>query len=351
MKMTSRVETTLAIAAAGLVIVGCWVVLRPFTSSVLWAMVLCYCTWPLYTRLVGWFRQRRSLAALVMTVVIGTILVAPFIIVGITLAENVPRLDTFFRSLQDGTPPEPPAWVREAPWVGSSLEQAWRDFAQDTETFLANVKAVAGKAAEWLLKHSVDFGKGVGQLALSVVILFFLYRDGKEMTERIVAGGQRIMGDAAQQYVTVVGRTVRGVVFGIIGTGMAQGILAAIGFWIAGVPSAFLLGLLVLVLSIVPVGPPLVWGAASIWLFRDGQTGWGIFMVIWGALAISGIDNLLKPYFISAGSKLPFIMTLLGAIGGVLTFGFIGIFLGPVLLAIGYSLVKEFTAVPRRRDA
>ena len=349
---TTRIETVLSITAAGLVILGCLMVLRPFASAILWAMVLCYCTWPLFDRLAGWVHQRRSLAALMMTMIIAMVLVAPFVIVGVTLAENVSRIEALFRSLQNGPPPEPPAWIRDAPGIGPSLERVWGNFAQDTETLLQNVKDVAGTMGRWLLRHSVDFGKGVAQLGLSVLILFFLYRDGERITARIVTGGQRILGDSTQHYLGVVGRTVRSVVFGIIGTGMAQAILAAIGFWMAGVPSAFFLGLLTLLLSFAPLGPPLVWVPVCVWLFSNGHPGWGVFMAVWGVFGISGIDNLLKPYFISTRSRLPFMVTLLGVIGGVLVFGFIGLFLGPVLLAIGYSLVREFTteAVRRRVD-
>jgi len=136
---------------------------------------------------------------------------------------------------------------------------------------------------------------------------------------------------------------MRGVVYGLLGTAIAQGVLAAIGFWLAGVPAAPLLGLLTFFLSPVPVGPPLVWVPAAFWLFNQGETGWAIFMLIWGTGVVSTIDNILKPLIISQGSDLPFILVLLGVLGGVIAFGFIGVFLGPTLLAIGFALIQDWS--------
>ncbi len=114
--------------------------------------------------------------------------------------------------------------------------------------------------------------------------------------------------------------------------------------WIAGVPGALLWGMLTFFLSVVPVGPPLIWGGAVAWLLYQGSVGWAIFMALWGFFGISGIDNVIKPYLISRGSRLPFILTLLGVLGGALAFGFIGVFLGPLLLALGYRLLQEWVA-------
>jgi len=339
-----RIETMAAVAAVAMLAAGCLVVLRPFASAILWAAVLTYTTWPLLLRMEGWMRGRRSLAAFTMTAIIAMVMVLPFVVAGITLAENVSRMEDIFHFLQDGLPCEAPDWARNLPWIGPAVERAWPGFAQDAGWIPGAVKAAGLGAGKWLLTHSLDFGMGITQLALSVVIVFVFYRDGESVTARIVAGTQRIAGDVAQRLLSVAGNTVRSVVYGIIGTAMAQAIVAAIGFRMAGVPSPFLLGLLTFLLALVPAGPPLIWIPAVLWLFHEGYTGWGVFMAVWGVFGISGIDNLVRPYLISRGAKLPFVIVLLGAIGGVLAFGFIGLFLGPVLLAVGYALVREFTA-------
>jgi len=343
LKNMNRIEAVAAIAAVALLAAGCLVVLRPFVSAILWAIVLSYTTWPLLMRLEGWLKGRRFLAAILMTTLITLVMVLPFVVAGITLAENVSRLEDLFHLLQGGMPTVVPEGVRQLPFIGPVAERIWPEIAQNTGWISDLLKAAGLGAGKWVLTHSIDFGKGVLQLALSVVIVFVFYRDGERVAARLATGAQRIAGDVSQRLLAVAGKTIRGVVYGIIGTALAQAIVAAFGFWIAGVPSPFLLGMLTFVLGLIPAGPPFVWVPATLWLFHGDHPGWGIFMTVWGLLGISGIDNLVRPYLISRGSNLPFIIVLLGAIGGVLAFGFIGLFLGPVLLAVGYALVREYT--------
>jgi predicted PurR-regulated permease PerM len=196
----------------------------------------------------------------------------------------------------------------------------------------------------YALAGGAALGLGIVQLTLSVLIAFFLYRDGDALAARLRGAVGRIAGERGQHLVGVAGSTMRGVVYGILGTAIAQGVVAGIGFWIAGVPAAPLLGLATFVLSPVPIGPPLVWFPAALWLFSHGSTGWGIFMLIWGVAVVSSVDNVIKPMIISRGSNLPFILVLLGVLGGVVAFGFIGVFLGPTLLAIGFALLQDWSA-------
>jgi predicted PurR-regulated permease PerM len=192
------------------------------------------------------------------------------------------------------------------------------------------------------LRWGLSLGQGILQLTLSMFLAFFFYRDGVKVVARVNEGMERIAGDYAKRLLETVGKTVKSVVYGLIGTALAQGIMAGIGFSLAGIPGAFLWALLTFVLSLIPGGPPLVWVPATLWLFLRGDTGWGIFLGVWGLVCISGIDNLVRPVLISRGTTLPFVLTLLGVMGGLIAFGFIGLFLGPTLLAAGYSLVQEF---------
>jgi predicted PurR-regulated permease PerM len=154
---------------------------------------------------------------------------------------------------------------------------------------------------------------------------------------------RRVMGASAAKVAEIVSQTVRGVMYGLLGTALAQALVAALGFTIAGVPGVLLLSVATFVLSLVPVGPPLVWAGAALWLFNQGEPGWGGFMLVWGLVLISGVDNVVKPLLISRGSSLPFLLVLLGVLGGVLAFGFVGLFIGPTLLAVGYSLLRDWT--------
>lgn len=347
LKMTNRIEAVAAVVAVALVAVGCLAVLRPFVSAILWATVLTYTTWPVLLRLERWMGGRRTYAALVMTTLIAVVMVLPFVVAGITLAENVSRFEELFKFLQGGLPADPPGWVSALPWIGPSAERAWPQFAQEAGWVSEAMRTAGVNAGKWLLAHSLDFGKGILQLTLSVVVMFVFYRDGERVVERLATGAQRIAGDVSQRLIAVAGDMVRSVVYGIIGTALAQAIVAAIGFWVVGVPSPFIWGMVTFLMALIPGGPPFIWVPAVLWVFGEGRVGWGVFLAVWGFFCISGIDNIVRPYLISRGAKLPFVVVLLGVIGGVMTFGFIGLFLGPVLLAVGFSLAREFTTISK----
>jgi predicted PurR-regulated permease PerM len=179
------------------------------------------------------------------------------------------------------------------------------------------------------------------RMALSIFVAFFIFRDGGRLEKHLKSMVERIGGERGGHLLTLAGNTIRGVVYGILGTAIAQAALASVGFLIAGVPGALVLGLLTFLFSVVPIGAPLIWLPATIWLFSQGRTGWGIFMLIWG-LGVSSVDNFIKPWLISQGSNMPFVLIFFGVLGGALAFGFIGVFLGPTLLAVGWRLVQEW---------
>ena len=178
----------------------------------------------------------------------------------------------------------------------------------------------------------------------SALFAFFILRDAEELSRRLKVAVERLAGERGQRLTKVAGDTVRGVIFGILGTALVQAVVAAIGFWIAGVPAVVLLAVLTFFFAVIPYGPPLVWVPASIWLYTEGKIGMCIFMLIWGMAVISTVDNFLRPYLISQESKTPFALIFCGVIGGALAFGLVGVFLGPILLAIGYRLIAEWTA-------
>jgi len=337
-----RIEQVAGIVFLGLIAIGCAVVLRPFVTAILWAAILCYATWPLYRRLERFLRGRKNLAAALMTALITIVLVLPFAIVGFTFADNVARLAQQVQGYSSQGVPAVPQWVDGIPFLGNWLQGYWQGLHENTELAAQTLKKWYDKLTPSLLRWSLSLGHGILQLTLSVIIAFFFYRDGVTVVSRVDEGIKRIAGDYSQRLVETVGITVKSVVYGLLGTALAQGIMAGIGFSIAGVPGAFLWALLIFLLSLVPAGPPLVWIPVTIWLFLRGDVGWGIFMGLWGLLCISGIDNLVRPVLISRTTPLPFALTLLGVMGGLIAFGFIGIFLGPTVLAAGYSLVQEF---------
>ena len=339
---TSRIDQTLTLAVLALLIVGCFLVLRPFMTALLWAAILCTTAWPLYQRLLVRLRGHASLAALVMVLLIALVLIAPFIVVGATIADNADRVAVWWGQLLATGPPDPPAWVAQLPFVGAAVTDYWSSMAHDTAQLVEEFRKYVEPARKFALASGATFAAAVLQLTLSIFIAFFFFRDGEIVVERLRGATERIAGERGFHLAVVAATTVRGVVLGILGTAIVQGVLAAIGLWIAGSKAAPLLGLLTFFLSPVPIGPPLVWVPAGLWLINAGETGWGLFVLAWGALVVSTVDNVIKPLIISRGSDLPFVLVLLGVLGGAVAFGFIGVFLGPVLLAVGYALLQAW---------
>ena len=337
-----KLEQKLGLAVLLLLLLGCLVVLRPFISAMLWAVVLSVSSWPVYGKLLKWTGNRRTLASLLMLLGMLLILLAPFVIVGVTLADNVTALTTATRKWVEAGPPAPPEWLNKVPVVGAKAVESWQSLASDTGKLLEKTKEWIQPVSASLLKGGLMLGHGLLELALSIFIAFFLFRHGVTAAKHLTTAVGRISGEQGERLLTVAGKTVRGVVYGILGTALAQAVLLGIGLFIAGVPGAALLALLTFFFSVVPVvGTGLVWIPAAIWLFNQGSTGWGIFMIVWG-LGVGNVDNVIKPWLISQGSDMPFILIFFGVLGGALAFGFIGIFLGPTLLAVGYRLVEEW---------
>jgi len=347
-RLRSRLEQNLGWAVLLVLVVGCLIVLRPFVSALLWAVVLSFTSWPIYRRLLQWLGNRRTLAAVLMTLGMVLILLLPFLIVGLSLADNVKELTQATRHWIAEGPPTPPKWLAKVPVLGPKAAAYWQNLAADTAKLWAEAQRFIEPVSSWLLKIGLALGAGVIELALSIFIAFFLFRDGVAVSQRLTAAVERIGGDRGAHLLTVAGKTVRGVVYGILGTALAQAVTAGIGFLIAGVPGVALLALLTFFASVVPlVGTALVWLPAAIWLFHQGSTGWGSFMLVWG-LMVANLDNIVKPWLISQGSNMPFILIFFGVAGGALAFGFIGVFLGPTLLAVGFRLVEEWSSRARQ---
>ncbi len=341
--LTTKIERNLGWFVVLLLLVGCLLVLRPFVSAVLWAVVLCVSSWPIYRRLLDWFGNRRTLAALVMTMGMIIIILMPFVIIAMTLADNVKDLSAAIRNWIESGPPQPPAWLAKIPLVGQKVIAYWQSMSADTAKFWTEGQRLIEPISAGLLKGGLALGGGLIQLAMSIFIAFFLFRDGVSVGKRVINMVTRIGGERGQHLLTIAGKTVRGVVYGILGTALVQAVVAGIGFLIAGVPGVALLALLTFFSSIIPVvGTALTWLPAAIWLFHQGSTGWGIFMIIWG-IGVANIDNIVKPWLISQGSNMPFILIFFGVLGGALTFGFVGVFLGPTLLAVGFRLLEEWS--------
>jgi predicted PurR-regulated permease PerM len=340
-KNIKTIEMVAGVALVGGIVIGCWLVLRPFISPILWAAILCSATWPLYELLLRWLRNRRTLASFLMTLILAMAILIPFTTVAFTFKESIQAALKWLEQETSSGVPTPPAWVDGIWYVGPKIHDEWVKLAEGAQPTKEWIMPYVSKGGNWLLDRSLDIATAIFHLTMSVLIAFFLYRDGEGVVRHLRAAFQRIGGDTAVRLLEVVRVTVRSVVYGVIGTAIAQGIVAAIGFAIVQVPGTALLALFTFLLSFIPFGPPIVWIGVMIWLFAQGHPWWGGFMLVYGTLCISSVDNLIKPLIISRGSKLSFIVMFIGVLGGVAAFGFLGVFVGPTLLAVGFALMHE----------
>jgi predicted PurR-regulated permease PerM len=339
-----NLERKLAWAILLLLLGGCLLVLLPFLPAFLWALVLCVALWPIYARLLRLLRQRRTLAALIMSLAMVLVILIPVLAVADKLVDSVNDVALATAEWVKSGPPPPPGWLRTIPAVGEKAADRWQNLANDSRQLLEKSKAWLPVISAGLLKLGLLVTTGLLQITLSLFVTFFLLRDAEALRDRLRSAAARIAGERGLHLLSVAGDTIRGVVYGILGTALLQAVMAGAGFLVAGVPGAAVLALLLFFLSVIPLGPALIFLPVAFWLFHEGQTGWGIFMIIWG-LIVSSVDNFVKPWLISQGSKMPFLLIFFGVIGGALTFGLIGAFLGPTLLAVGFRLVEEWSVV------
>ena len=378
-----------------LLLTGCFFVLRPFLTALTWALVLSYSLYPLQRLFTRWFRGSRTLAAGLVTFTMMALFAGPVVLIGVTLVQEGRDLAVASRNWFMSAPEQPPEWMTHLPVLGDELGDYWTGFVDDRNRWIEEldqavesapgtadtekpeisplidrlpvidppsvaadageespqIVVMAGRLLIWaksgLIAAGVAVGQGVTQVLVSALLAFFLLRDAPELSERLGVAVERLAGQRGRHLIKVAGDTVRGVVFGILGTSLVQSVIAALGFWIAGVPGVVLLAVLTFFLAVIlPFGPPLVWGPTVIWLFMQGQTGWGVFMLLWGLLCISSVDNVLRPLLISQKCHMPFVLIFCGVIGGALTFGLVGIFLGPTLLAVVFRLIEEWSSNP-----
>ncbi len=340
------IEFWVRIAFGALILVGCYYVIEPFMTAILLSAILAVVSWPMYERALTSLGNRPTLAASLMVFVIVVTVLIPVSIVTGVVAHQIPQLINWVKGWVAGGM-KLPDWLVAMPYVGNSLNEAFH-LGFDPAALGDFIQKAIDPVTKWVLSASVGIGNGLFQMALVAFIVFFFYRDGKTLARRVRLFLGRVSGNLAAEYANILVNTTRSVVFGVLGTAIGQGVVAAIGFIIADVPGVVMLSFGVCVLSVVPVGPPLIWGSVAIWLAATDQIGWAIFLVLWGTLAVSSVDNFIKPILISRGTALPLALVFLGVLGGIISFGMLGVVFGPILLAASIAMVRTWLAHPVR---
>jgi predicted PurR-regulated permease PerM len=322
---------------------GALVVLAPFVTALLWGAILAYCSWGAFHRLAAMFGGRRGAAALLVVLTFLVVLIGPICYAAVSFSARAPELVAAVQArLAAGVPPLPD-WLAHAPVVGPRLEQAWAGLAAQNPEVVVRLRELAGPVLRGALGAGLAILQGLGLLVLSVLFAAFFYLSGQSLGIALEAAMQRIAGTRASYLLGLIGATVKGVVYGILGTSLIQAVLCAIGYWIVGLQSPGLLGLATFFLAVIPGGPLVIVIPAVLWLVQRGDTGWAVFLVVWVAVVGVAVDNILKPMIIGKSSHVPFILIMLGVIGGAAAFGLLGVFVGPTLLAVVHAVLRDWT--------
>jgi predicted PurR-regulated permease PerM len=316
-------------------------ILRELIEPVAWAIILVYATWPIYLRLTSLLRGRGGWSALVLVLVLGTAIIIPLIALTTVLQREIAD---FFRQLPDWleSKPELPSWIARIPFLGDELRFVFDQF-EDLQGLvrkyvLPRLTGISGRLLEML--------EGAGFVAakwiFTLFLMFFFYRDGSVLIAEVRQGLRHGLGERAEDYLATAELTTKAVVYGIVMTAVVQGAAAGLGYWGVGMPAPVLLTLLTLFAALIPFGTVAVWVSASLWLIFHDQQWAGFALFLWGALVVSWVDNLVRPLVISRTTRIPFVLVMLGVLGGLTSFGFIGLFVGPVILAIALAVWREW---------
>lgn len=345
----NRFEQYARVAAVALLAIGCFLVVQPFIGAIIFAGVLCFSTWPAFVALRERLGGRSWLASLVTVLILIVAIALPVALAAQSIVvHSSDAVEALRGFLERKSSIELPAFVRALPLVGEWLDGYLRALLQSSGSDLAAIgRQFLDPAKGFLLAIGKGIGQGFIQILIAIFVAYFFYRDGDRIRRMLLAGMARLAGpEKGGVLIETAQNAVKGVVYGLIGTAFAQAAVALIGFLIAGVPGAFILAALTFVLSLVPVGPVLIWGGAAAWLYFQGQPGWAIFMVIYGIAVISSVDNVVKPILMSRAGNLSMLLVVLGVFGGAIAFGFIGLFVGPALLAIAWNLMRAWLEMP-----
>ena len=336
----NSVEASISIGLVAMLVFWCFVYIKPFVTPIIWGVIIAVAIYPVYQRLLAALGDRQGLAATLYTVFFLIILIVPTVLLAGTLVESVKYLATGFGNGTLAVPP-PPESVGSWPLVGEPLVEFWSLASENIKEALQQIAPHLKVVGSWLLSTAGGTGLGILQFMVAIIISGFLLAKAKSGQHFALIIVKRFAGERGKQIIELVEATVRSVALGILGVAAIQAILAGLGFMVAGVPAAGLWALLCLLLSVVQIGILPVVIPIIIYLFNTADTFTAVVFLIW-SVPVSLTDNILKPIFLSRGVKTPMAVIFIGAIGGFLASGIVGLFIGAVVLSLGYELFMNW---------
>jgi predicted PurR-regulated permease PerM len=337
-------RTTLAVLFIGALIATSFLVIRPFLPAIIWGSMIVVATWPVMLQLQARLWNRRPLAVTIMTIAMLLVLLLPLSLAISSIVENADQIAGWTRSLASFQMPPPPDWLGQVPLVGAAAVTAWQHLAS-TEIAAVAAKAApyAGNATKWLIAQAGGVGSMLVHFLVTIIVAAILYARGENAAAALRRFSHRLAGERGEQSVLLAGQAIRGVALGVIVTALVQAAIGGIGLAIAGIPFATLLTAVMFMLCIAQLGPVFVLLPAIIWMYWNGEAGWATFLVIW-SVPVCTLDNFLRPILIQRGADLPLLLICVGVIGGLLALGLVGIFVGPVVLSVTYSMLLAWMA-------
>lgn len=335
-------RTTLGVLFIGGLILASFWIIRPFLAPLIWATMIVVATWPLLRSAQSRLWGSRALAVMVMMLALLLVFVVPLTLAIGTIAQNADQIVDFGKKLAGFQLPPPPDWLRSLPLLGDHLVAAWQKIgAESARDLAAKAEPYIGVGTRWFLSEVGSFGLVVAQFLLTLILSAVLYAGGEAWAGWMIRFGRRLASERGEQSVILAGQAIRGVALGVVITALAQSLLGGIGLAIAGVPFATVLTAVMFMLCIAQLGPVFVLLPAVGWLYWSDSSGWGTFLLVW-TIIVGTIDNVIRPFLIKQGADLPLLLIFAGVIGGLLSFGLVGIFVGPVVLAVAYTLVDAW---------
>jgi predicted PurR-regulated permease PerM len=332
----------LGVIFLGALIIASFWILRPFLAAAIWATMIVVATWPVMLWFQARLWRRRWLAVAAMTLILVLVFVVPLTLAIATIVMNADEIVDRLKSIAGFRMPTPPGWVADLPVVGAKVVVAWEQAAASgVEGLLAKLIPYAGSVTKWFVAEAGNVGFLFVQFLLTLVLAALMYAGGEAAALAVGRFGRRLAGERGENAVQLAGLAIRSVALGVVVTAVVQATLGGIGLSIAGVPFAGLLTALMLFLCIAQVGPSPVLVPAVIWLYWSGETAWGTVLLVWSLIVVT-MDNFLRPMLIKRGADLPLLLIFAGVIGGLLAFGLVGIFVGPVVLAVAYTLLQAW---------
>jgi predicted PurR-regulated permease PerM len=335
-------RTVLQVLFLGMLLGGTFWILKPFLLASIWATAIVVATWPLMLRAQAWSGGRRGLAVAVMTLGLLLVLVVPVSLAIATIVQNADRITGWSKTLAAVGVPPPPEWVARLPLAGAKIAAQWREIAAaPREELAARLAPYASTIVGWFVAQVGSLGMMLLQFLLTVVIAGILYSRGEAAAHGVLRFARRLVGSHGEQVVRLAGQAIRAVALGVVVTAMVQSALGGIGLAVAGVPFPVILTAVMFLLAVAQVGAVPVLLLATVWLYWKGDPVWGTVLLVW-TIVVGSLDNVLRPFLIKKGADLPLLLIFAGVIGGLIAFGIIGLFIGPVLLAVAYTLLAAW---------